>query len=44
MLMHAVHLNGTPNQHLAHHQGECTHCHKPDPKTGAMRLPSAAER
>lgn len=43
-LMHLVHLTGTPNQFLARHQGECTHCHKPDPKTGVMRIPSAAER
>lgn len=43
-LMHTVHLTGAKNQFLALFQGECTHCHKLDPKTGAWRMPSGAEK
>ena len=43
-LMHTVHLTGDKNQFMALHQGECTHCHKLDMKTGAWRLPSGAEK
>jgi hypothetical protein len=43
-LMHAVHLTGEKNQFMANFQGECTHCHKLDQKTGAWRMPSGAEK
>lgn len=43
-LIHNVHLIGAKNQYLAAFQGECTHCHKLDQKTGAWRIPSAAEK
>jgi hypothetical protein len=43
-LMHAVHLTGIPNRFVTQFQGECTHCHKMNPKTGAWRIPSAPEK
>ena len=43
-LMHSVHLTGAQNQYVTLYQGDCTHCHKLDPKTGAWRLPSGAEK
>lgn len=43
-LMHTVHLTGAPNQFVTQFQGQCTHCHKMDPKTGAWRIPSGAEK
>ena len=43
-LMHSVHLTGSPNQFVAQFQGTCTHCHKMDPKSGAWRIPSGAEK
>jgi len=43
-LMHNLHLTGAQNQFLVLYQGECTHCHKLDPKTGAWRMPSGAEK
>lgn len=44
-LMHAIHLQGgNQNTFLTTNQGECTHCHKLDPKTGMWRIPSAAEK
>jgi len=40
-LLHAIHLvGGKENHFLASAQGTCTHCHKLDPKTGALRLGS----
>jgi hypothetical protein len=44
-LMHSVHLTGgAENHYIAMFQGECTHCHKLDAKTGTTRVPSAAEK
>lgn len=44
-LMHAIHLaGGSKNRFLTADQGECTHCHKLDQKTGAWKMPSAAEK
>jgi hypothetical protein len=44
-LMHAIHLTGGgQNRFLSVNQGECTHCHKLDQKTGAWKMPSGAEK
>jgi hypothetical protein len=43
-LMHNLHLTGTPNQFMTLFQGECTHCHKLDQKTGAWRMATGAEK
>ena len=43
LLMHNVHLTGAQNRFVARFQGECTHCHKLDQKTGAWRMPTGAE-
>ncbi|MGE0463542.1 MAG: hypothetical protein AB7Q16_19440 [Vicinamibacterales bacterium] len=43
-LMHTVHLTGAGNQFVSQFQGQCTHCHKMDPKSGAWRIPSGAEK
>jgi hypothetical protein len=43
-LMHNVHLTGAQNEFLVLYQGQCTHCHKLDLKTGAWRMPSGAEK
>ena len=44
-LMHVIHLGGgADNSFLTVFQGECTHCHKLDGKTGLWNLPSAAEK
>lgn len=44
-LMHTIHLQGdAKNAYLTTHQGECTYCHKLDPKTGAWRIASGAEK
>jgi hypothetical protein len=44
-LMHTIHLQGgAKNTFLTTHQGECTYCHKLDPKTGAWKTGSAAEK
>jgi hypothetical protein len=42
--MHNVHLTGAQNEFLVLYQGQCTHCHKLDLKTGAWRMPSGAEK
>jgi len=43
-LMHVVHLTGgEENLYLGYYQGDCTHCHKLDMKTGAWSIPSAKE-
>jgi len=40
-LLHTIHLvGGKENHFLTGPQGTCTHCHKLDPKTGALRLGS----
>jgi hypothetical protein len=44
-LMHTIHLvGGNQNRFLTAHQGECTHCHKLDQKTGTWKIPSGAEK
>jgi len=44
-LMHAIHLvGGAQNKFLTTYQGECTHCHKLDQKTGAWKLASGPEK
>jgi len=44
-LMHAIHLvGGEKNHFLAMAQGDCTHCHKLDQKTGAWSLPTSPEK
>lgn len=44
-LIHSIHLTGGAQNHfIANFQGKCTHCHKLDSTTGAVRVPSAAER
>lgn len=44
-LMHAIHLTGgAQNRFLTMFQGECTHCHKLDQKTGAWKIASGAEK
>lgn len=43
-LIHAVHLmGGAENHFLTIFQGECTHCHKLDPESGAWSVPSGPE-
>ena len=44
-LMHAIHLTGgAQNKFLTMFQGECTHCHKMDQKTGTWKIASGAEK
>jgi len=43
-LIHTLHLTGAQNQFMAQFQGECTHCHKLDARTGAWRMPTGAEK
>lgn len=44
-LIHTIHLaGGAQNRFLTVNQGECTHCHKLDQKTGAWRIPTGAEK
>jgi hypothetical protein len=43
--MHAMHLVGGQDSHfMTFYQGECTHCHKLDQKSGAWSLPSGPEK
>ena len=42
-MMHTIHLTGEGNHFLAEFQGECTHCHKLDAKTGTWSIPSGSE-
>lgn len=43
-MIHLVHLvGGDSNLYMGYHQGDCTHCHKLDPKTGKWSIPSAVE-
>jgi hypothetical protein len=43
-MIHLVHLTGAEqNPYLSYFQGDCTHCHKLDQKTGAWSMPSASE-
>lgn len=44
-LIHLVHLaGGAQNKFVTANQGECTHCHKLDQKTGVWRVATAAEK
>jgi hypothetical protein len=44
-LLHAIHLlRGSKNRFMTAHQGECTHCHKLDQKTGTWKVASGAEK
>lgn len=44
-LLHTIHLSGGENNHfLTIFQGECTHCHKMNPKTGVWSIPSGPEK
>lgn len=44
-LLHTIHLaGGSQNKFLTDYQGECTHCHKLDEKTGTWKMPSGAEK
>ena len=43
-LIHKIHLvGGDSNLYMGYYQGDCTHCHKIDTKTGAWSMPSAPE-
>lgn len=43
-LLHLIHLTGgDESPFMTYNQGECTHCHKLDGKTGEWRIPSAPE-
>ena len=43
-MIHRIHLTGGDSNHfMTLFQGECTHCHKLDPNTGAWSVPSAPE-
>ena len=43
-LIHLIHLSGgEENHYLKIFRGQCTHCHKLDPNTGRMKVPSAPE-
>lgn len=44
-MVHRIHLTGgEQNAFMTVYQGECTHCHKLDAKTGAWSVPSGAEK
>ncbi|MBI4444789.1 MAG: hypothetical protein HY645_02670 [Acidobacteria bacterium] len=44
-MMHAIHLNGGENNHyLINFQAECLLCHKLNPSTGQISIPSGAEK
>jgi hypothetical protein len=44
-LLHVLHLTGgADNPFMTIFQGECTHCHKFNPATGAWSIPSAPEK
>lgn len=43
-LMHRIHLvGGGANHFVTMFQGECTHCHKLDPASGAWSIPAGPE-
>lgn len=43
-MLHIIHLTGgAENPYMTFFQGDCTHCHKLDPATGAWHIPSGAE-
>jgi len=44
-LIHTIHLSGGEDNHfLTIFQGECTPCHKMNPKTGVWSIPSGPEK
>jgi hypothetical protein len=44
-LVHAIHLSGGgQNLFLTKFQGECTHCHKLDQKTGGWKIGNGSEK
>ncbi len=44
-MLHGLHLTGgEKNHYLSMFQGECTHCHKLDPKSGVWSYASGAEK
>ena len=44
-LLHTIHLvGGAQNKFVTMFQGECTHCHKLDQKTGVWKVATAAEK
>jgi hypothetical protein len=44
-MLHVIHYTGGEKSHyLTIFQGECTHCHKMDAKTGAWTMPSGPEK
>jgi cytochrome c553 len=43
-MVHRIHLGNDQGEFLAKFQGECTHCHKLDRKTGAWSIPNGAEK
>jgi len=43
-IMHRKHLGADTSAFLVKFDGECTHCHKLDRKTGLWAIPSAAEK
>ena len=44
-LLHVIHLvGGSQNRFLSAYQGECTHCHKLDQKTGTWKVASGVEK
>ena len=44
-LVHVIHLvGGSQNRFLTAYQGECTHCHKLDQKTGMWKVASGVEK
>ena len=42
--VHRIHLGNDKGLFLSKFQGECTHCHKLDRKTGVWSMPSAPEK
>ena len=43
-IMHRKHLGADTSEFVVKFDGECTHCHKLDRKTGLWTIPSAAEK
>lgn len=43
-MIHLIHLTGgSENPYMTYYQGDCTHCHKLDTRTGTWRIPSGPE-
>ena len=43
-MVHRIHFGNDKGDFLSKFQGECTHCHKLDRKTGAWSIPNGAEK